>query len=296
MRAIDLPPDQRTILITGCSSGIGHHCAIALNNQGYRVFACARKEEDVVKLQSLGLNAFQMDLQHSESIKSALEQILVQSGNQLFALFNNAGYAQPGAVEDITRALLREQFETNLFGTSELTNLVLPVMRAQGYGRVIQNSSMLGLVSLPFRGAYNASKHALEALTDTLRLELTGSPIHISTLEPGPIQSRFRYNAFQQFLKNIHQESSPFSKVYALLNERLSNQTIEPPFTLGPKAVESVLLKALNAKRPKAHYYITVPTYVFGFLKRVLCDRMLDFVLLRSAGKEGALISTRELK
>jgi NAD(P)-dependent dehydrogenase (short-subunit alcohol dehydrogenase family) len=186
MRLSEIPTHLRTLLITGCSSGIGKHCALALHQQGYRVFACARKPDDVAALLDLGLQAFQMDLDDSDSIKSALEQILAQTQGQLFALFNNAGFGQPGAVEDLSRDTLRQQFETNVFGTLELTNLVLRVMRKQGYGRIIQNSSMLGIVSLPFRGAYNASKHALEALSDTLRLELNPTSITISTIEPRP--------------------------------------------------------------------------------------------------------------
>lgn len=293
MRITDLPPHHQTILITGCSSGIGLHCAQALHQKGYRVFACARKIKDVQALQNRGLKAYQLDLAEPQSIKSAFEQIMKETNHQLFALFNNAGFGQPGAVEDISRTVLRYQFETNVFGTQELTNLVLPVMRKQGYGRIIHNSSVLGLISLPFRGAYNASKHALEALADTLRLELCPVPnIHVSLIEPGPIKSQFRWNALQNFLQNVEVEKSAFKNLYLALTKRLKNQQQDPPFTLGPEAVAQALLKALQSKRPKARYYVTLPTYAFAFLKRVMPNPWLDKVLLLGAGKEGkALMS-----
>lgn len=286
MRATDLPPEQKTILITGCSSGIGRYCATSLHKRGYRVIASARKSEDVVQLQALGLNAVQLDLTSSDSIKSAIEQVFAMTNHQLFALFNNAGFGQPGAVEDLSREAIRAQFETNVFGTLELTNAVLPIMRRQGYGRIIQNSSVLGLISLPFRGAYNASKHALEGLTDTLRLELNATAIEVSLIEPGPITSQFRANAYQQFLKNIDAERSPFKALYARLSKRLSNSVTDPAFTLGPEAVEKALLHALEAKKPQARYYVTFPTHLFALLKRSLTHRLLDKILLRAAGDE----------
>ncbi len=292
MRATELKPEQKTILITGCSSGIGRYCAISLHKKGYRVFASARKAEDVAQLQALGLTALELDLTSSDSIKSAVEQIFSMTGHQLFALFNNAGFGQPGAVEDISRDAIRAQFETNVFGTLELTNAVLPIMRQQGYGRIIQNSSVLGIISLPFRGAYNASKHALEGLTDTLRLELNATAIKISLIEPGPITSNFRANAYQQFLNNIDATHSPFRALYASLSKRLSNNLTDPPFTLGPEAVEKALLHALEAKQPKARYYVTLPTYLFAFLKRSLSHRLLDKILLRAAGDEAKQLIT----
>lgn len=292
MRATDLKPEQKTILITGCSSGIGRYCAISLHKMGYRVFATARKATDVAELQALGLTAVQLDLNSSTSIKSAVKHILEMTNQQLFALFNNAGFGQPGAVEDLSREAIRQQFETNVFGNLELTNAVLPIMRQQGYGRIIQNSSVLGLVSLPFRGAYNASKHALEGLTDTLRLELNATAIKVSLIEPGPITSQFRANAYQQFLNNIDQAKSPFRTLYARLSKRLSNTLTDPPFTLGPEAVLHVLMKALEAKNPQARYYVTFPTHLFALLKRTLSHRMLDKICLRAAGDEAKQLIT----
>ena len=183
---------KKSILITGCSSGIGYYCALQLQQMGYQVLATARQIEDVARLQQQGLQAHQLDLDDDESIQQALDWALAQTGGTLDALFNNGAYGQPGAVEDLSREVLQAQFNTNLFGTHELTRKVLKIMRQQGHGRIIQNSSVLGLITMKYRGAYNASKFALEGLTDTLRQELSGSRIQISLIEPGPIESRFR--------------------------------------------------------------------------------------------------------
>ena len=178
----------KSVLITGCSSGIGEATAHRLAERGYQVFATARKPEDVARVNRAGLNSLPLDLCDPASIADAVEQVLEQTGGRLYALFNNGAYSQPGAVEDLETRVLRTQFETNLFGWHDLTRRLIPVMRRQGEGRIIQNSSVLGFVSLRYRGAYNASKYALEGLSDTLRLELDGSGIHVSLIEPGPIK------------------------------------------------------------------------------------------------------------
>lgn len=270
---------QKTILITGCSSGIGLCVALGLKQRGYRVFASARKANDVERLQQQGLESLQLDLDDSDSIQSAVKSVLEQTGGELFALFNNGAYGQPGAVEDLSREALRQQFETNLFGWHELTNLLLPVMRKHGYGRIIQNSSVLGLVALKFRGAYNASKFALEGLTDTLRLELRGTNIHISLVEPGPITSQFRANSFAVYKRTINKDSSPFRANYEAMEARLTKEGAAVPFTLPPEAVLEKVIHALESKRPRARYYVTFPTYLFGYLKRVLSSRWLDRLL-----------------
>ncbi|MCW8918555.1 MAG: SDR family oxidoreductase [Gammaproteobacteria bacterium] len=272
---------EKTILITGCSSGIGLCVAEGLQRRGWRVFASARQEEDVARLTERGLEALRLDLADSDSIRRAVEEVLRRSGGTLDALFNNGAYGQPGAVEDLSRAVLREQFESNLFGTHELTCLVLPVMRRQGHGRIIQNSSLLGLVSLPFRGAYNSSKYALEGLSDTLRLELHGSGIHVSLIEPGPITSRFRANAFAMYQKNIDKEHSFFRDTYSRMERRLTKEGPAAPFTLPPEAVLTKVVHALEARRPRARYYVTFPTHLFGTLKRLLPTDALDWVLRR---------------
>ncbi|MEW6647388.1 MAG: SDR family oxidoreductase [Pseudomonadota bacterium] len=275
------PPSIRTVLITGCSSGIGLCVAHSLKARGWRVFASARKTEDVARLQQDGLEALQLDLADSLSIHAAMDEVLRRSGGTLDALFNNGAYGQPGAVEDLSRATLREQFETNLFGTHELTCRAIAVMRRQGHGRIIHNSSVLGLVALPFRGAYNASKFALEGLTDTLRMELHGSGIHVSLVEPGPIISRFRANAMLKYRQNIDAETSFFRATYKRMENRLTKQGPAAPFTLPPEAVLARVIHALESPRPRARYYVTFPTYLFGTLKRLLPTRGLDWVLRR---------------
>lgn len=273
---------MRSILITGCSSGIGHTVAHGLRERGWRVFATARKAGDVERLRSEGLEAERLDLADPASIEASLNAVLHKTGGTLDALFNNGAYGQPGAVEDLTRTVLRTQLETNLFGWLDLTNRVIPVMRRQGHGRIVNNSSVLGLVALPFRGAYNTSKFALEGLSDTLRLELHGSGIHVSLIEPGPIASRFRANAHQAFLANIDREHSAFHEQYRGAERRLARpDTGDDPFTLGPEAVLERVIHALESPRPKPRYYVTFPTWLFAALRRLLPTRALDWVLLR---------------
>ncbi|MBT7307840.1 MAG: SDR family NAD(P)-dependent oxidoreductase, partial [Gammaproteobacteria bacterium] len=255
-----------------------------VRQRGWRVFATARKAEDVIQLQRQGLESLPLDLDQSDSIHAALEQVLQQTGGRLDALFNNGAYGQPGAVEDLSRETLRSQFETNLFGTTELINAVIPVMRRQGHGRIIQNSSVLGFVVMPYRGAYNASKFALEGLTDTLRLELKGSGIHLSLIQPGPIESRFRSNAYQAFKQNINPEQSPHRANYALMEQRLKKPGPAAPFTLPADAVARKLIHALESRRPKTRYPVTFPTHLFAILKRLLPDRLLDSMLIKASG------------
>ncbi len=271
---------SRTVLITGCSSGIGYYCAKALKRDGFRVFATARKDEDVQRLKMEGFEAYKLDLKSSESIKEAYAWVMEQSNGKLYALFNNAAYGQPGAVEDLSRDVLRAQFETNLFGTHELTALAIKTMREQGYGRIVQNSSVLGIVSLRFRGAYNASKYALEGLSDTMRLELKGSNIFLSLIEPGPIRSDFRKNALKKFLEHIDRDDSYFKEEYKDKLKALESSE-DVPFTLGEDAVYKVLTHALNSPRPKERYFVTKPTYFFAFVKRILPTRWLDRMLGR---------------
>lgn len=279
---------QKSVLITGCSSGIGQTVAIGLEARGYRVFATCRKPEDVEKLRSLGLTCYQLDLADATSINTALAQILEACDHQLFALFNNGAYGQPGALEDLSTDVLRQQFESNFFGWHELTRQVLPVMRAAGEGRIIQNSSLLGYVSLPFRGAYNSSKYAIEGWTDTMRLELelSDTPVQISLIEPGPVTSRFRANAMKAFKENITIEGSPYQSIYQGMLQRLQKVTDTAPFTLLPEAVLDKVIHALESPRAKPRYYVTIPSYLFGYLKRVLSTRQLDKILLSVARKE----------
>ena len=246
--------NTKPILITGCSTGIGYCCALALKQKGYRVFATARKEQDVNHLAQLGLESLHLDLDNSDSIRRAVETVLQRTDGKLYGLFNNGAYGQPGAVEDLQRDVLRAQFETNVLGWLELTNLVIPAMRQQGEGRIIQNSSVLGLIALPYRGAYNSSKYAIEGLTDTLRLELHGSGIHVSLIEPGPIESAFRKNAFEMYKENISPEGSAHQRYYEGVEVRLAKKGHAAPFTLPPEAVLKKVIHALESPRPKIRY------------------------------------------
>ncbi|MCV2401622.1 SDR family NAD(P)-dependent oxidoreductase [Marinomonas sp. C2222] len=273
---------QKSILITGCSTGIGLEAAKMLQKRQYLVVASCRKAEDVEKLKAQGLkHVVQLDLSDSESITQGLQQTLDITGGGLFALFNNGAYGQPGAVEDLPVSALKEQFECNFFGTHELTTKVLKLMLAQGDGRVVTNSSVLGLVAAPFRGAYNASKFALEGLTDTLRLELADTPIKISLIEPGPIESRFRANALVALKTNIDMQNSRHQKGYEEAVARLSKEGPSSSQTLSASAVVNKLIHALESQRPKAHYYVTLPTYGAAFMRRFFPVCMLDWVMRR---------------
>jgi len=277
---------ERTVLITGCSSGIGQCVALGLKTRGYTVIASARKAEDVSRLQTKGLTAIQLDLADPASIKHAVEETLRLGHGKIFALFNNGAYGQPGAVEDLSREVLRQQFETNFFGTVELTNRIIPIMRKQGYGRIIQNSSVLGLIALPYRGAYNASKFALEGITDTLRLELNGTGIAVSLIEPGPVESRFRKNAFLAYQQHIDARNSAHRDTYEKMENRLKKEGPAAPFTLPPEAVLKKVIHALESRRPKPRYYVTFPTYLFGVLRRLCSTRWLDKILLKISRNE----------
>lgn len=271
----------KTVLITGCSTGIGYATAVELKNRGHKVIASARKAEDVARLQQEGFTAVQLDLADSKSILKAVNKALELTDNKIDVLFNNSGFGQPGAVEDLSREVLRFQFETNVFGTHELTNLLLPVMRKQGHGRIIYNSSVLGLVAMTYRGAYNASKFALEGLADTLRLELHGSNISVSLIEPGPILTNFRQNSFTLYKENIATETSFHKAIYARMEERLQKEGAAVPFTLPAKAVADKVVHAVESDCPKIRYYVTFPTYLFAFLKRILPTSWLDNLLRR---------------
>jgi len=276
---------NKTILITGASSGIGHCCALGLKARGYRVFATARKTEDIQLLQAQGLESIYLDLNNSESIKNTVNTVLEKTHGTLDYLFNNAGFAQPGAVEDLSRDMIRVQFETNVFGLLELTNQIIPVMRRQGRGRIVNTSSILGIINMPYRGAYNASKFALESFTDTLRLELYGTGIQVSLIEPGPITSKFRDNALATYLKNIDSKNSPHHERYEKVLQRIAGKNKPDPFTLPPEAVLKKLIHALESPHPKIRYKVTFPAHLLSTLKRLLPDRIMDYLLRRiSAG------------
>ena len=277
---MDTTSTIRTVLITGCSSGIGLCLAHGLRSAGYHVFATARKEEDVTKLKKLGFDAFLLDLASSNSIKAAIYEIY-QKTDSLYALINNGAYGQAGALEDISREALEKQFQANVFGWHELTNLVLPSMKARNMGRVVYISSVLGFVAMPFRGPYVASKFAIEGLVDTLRLELNQTKIKLSLIQPGPIKSKFRHNALLAFKENVDSSNSDYKREYRTMIERLNSDN-NVQFTLGPESVLRCVLHALESRAPKNHYRVTFPTKLFAFLCRILPSSWMDNILSRA--------------
>lgn len=272
----------QSILITGCSTGIGYVSAHALHQRGYQVIASCRTPEDVDKLRTEGLTCIQLDLSDPQSISNGVKQALKLTDGRLDALFNNGAYGQPGAIEDLPTQALREQFEVNFFGWHQLVCELLPTMRKQGYGRIVQNSSVLGFAAMRYRGAYNASKFALEGWTDTLRLELNDTDIHISLLEPGPIETQFRANAKRAFLKWITLEGSAHESQYQQQLQRLEKETSNNAFVLPPESCVAPLIHALESPKPKIRYRITTPTKVFAILKRLLPTRLLDKILIKA--------------
>jgi len=277
---LDATSTVKTVLITGCSSGIGFCLAHGLRSAGYRVFATARKEKDIIKLKELGFEVFLLDLASSSSIKTAISE-LYQKTDSLYALINNGAYGQVGALEDISRETLEKQFQVNVFGWHELTNLVLPSMKERNIGRVVYISSVLGFVAMPFRGPYVASKFAIEGLVDTLRLELKQTKIKLSLVQPGPIESKFRQNAFLAFKENVDSSNSDYKREYKIMIERL-NSDKNAQFTLAPESVLQCVLHALESKAPKNHYRVTFPTKLFAFLCRILPSSWMDNILSRA--------------
>jgi len=272
---------QKTILITGCSSGIGFDAAHALHARGWRVFATCRAEADCERLRGLGLESFTLDLASEASLATAVAEVVGRTGGTLDALYNNGAFACPGAVEDLPRDALREIFETNLFGTHDLTRRVIPLMRAQGGGRIINCSSILGLVGYQWRGAYVATKFALEGLTDVLRLEMAGTGIKVILIEPGPIATRIRENAIPHFEAWIDWQHSARRDAYRPLLARLYHGGGPDRFELQPAAVTAKLIAALESKHPKPRYFVTTPTYLMDIARRILPTRALDWLILR---------------
>ena len=273
---------QKSVLITGCSSGIGHDAAYGLRAAGWRVFASCRKEADCARLRAEGFDSPRIDYDDSDTIRSGLAEVLAATGGTLDALYNNGAFACPGAAEDLPRGALRAIFETNVFGVHELTCAVIPVMRRQGHGRIVNCSSVLGLVPMRWRGAYVATKHALEGLTDVLRIEMSDTPIKVITLEPGPITAKIRQNAIPHFERWINWKGSARAAQYEALLDRLYKDGGPDAFELPASAVTKKLRHALESPRPRPRYYVTTPTYIMGTLRRLLPTRLMDAVVRRA--------------
>lgn len=271
---------QRVVLITGCSSGIGYHAAHGMKARGWRVLATCRKPEDVARLQSEGLESFVLDIADEDSIRNGVAEVVARTGGRLDALYNNAGLAIPGAAEDLPRGALREIFETNLFGTHDLMRQVVPLMRAQGFGRIVNCSSVLGLVPMKWRAAYVSSKYALEGLTDVWRIEMRDTPIKVILLEPGPIPSRIRLNSIPRFEHWVDwQNSARVTEYRTSLLKRLYEGGGPDRFELPPEAVVAKLVHALESDRPSPRYYVTWATHIMGALRRILPTRALDWLI-----------------
>jgi NAD(P)-dependent dehydrogenase (short-subunit alcohol dehydrogenase family) len=272
----------RTILITGCSSGIGFDAAHGLRDAGWRVFASCRKAADCDRLRGLGFDSPRIDYADPDSIGAGLAEVLAATGGTLDALYNNGAFACPGAVEDLPRAGLEAIFQTNLFGVHDLTCRVIPVMRAQGHGRIVNCSSVLGLVGYKWRGAYVATKFALEGLTDVLRLEMRDTPIKVILLEPGPVTSRIRENAIPHFERWFRPETSARAAQYRELTQRLYEGGPPDRFELPASAVTAKLRQALEHPRPRARYFITTPTHLAAAMRRVLPVWAQDALISRN--------------
>lgn len=266
---------ERSILITGCSTGIGYTCAHGMKTRGWRVLATARKRDDIKRLEEEGLEVLKLDYRDEQSIAKCVDDVLRRTDGKLTALFNNGAYGQPGAVEDLPVDVLREQFEANFFGWHDLTCRLIPSMRKQGHGRIVQCSSVLGLVSLKYRGAYNASKFAIEGLSDALRQELAGTNIHVSLIEPGPIDTDFVKNALAAYKANIDIENSAHTEIY---RRRIASMEAggATTFKLGPEAVLEKLIHAVESDRPAPHYYVTKATHLMSWGRRLLPTRLFD--------------------
>lgn len=270
---------QKTILITGCSSGLGYDAAHGLRDRGWRVFASCRQQHDCDRLREEGFESPLIDYADPDTIYNGLADVLEATGGTLDALYNNGAFAVPGAVEDLPRGALRSIYETNVFGVHDLTQAVIPVMRNQGHGRIINCSSVLGIVGMKWRGAYVSTKFALEGLTDVLRVEMADTPIKVILLEPGPITSKIRKNSIPHFEQWIDHKNSARHAEYAQLRDRLYKDTGPDQFELPASATTKKIIHALESKRPKPRYYVTFPTYLMGTLRRILSTRALDWVI-----------------
>ena len=274
---------QKSILITGCSSGIGLDCAKTLHTHGWTVFASCRQQKDCDRLKIMGIEAPRLDHADPVSISETIQYILTKTNGKLDAVFNNGAFAVPGAVEDLPTDALRSIYETNLFGYHEVIRQVIPIMRAQGKGKILNCSSVLGFVAIPWRGAYNSTKFALEGLTDTLRIEMRNTNINVILIEPGPIGTKIRENSIPHFERWVDWENSPRKKQYETdLIKRLYQPKNKPDaFELPVSAVTKVVMKALESHHPKPRYYVTIPTHFMGFLRRILSTRSLDWFISR---------------
>ncbi len=278
--------ENRSVLVTGCSSGIGLATAELLRSAGWTVFPTARKPDDLDTLRLAGFDAIELDVSDSRSIATALDWVLAKNAGRLGAVVNNAGFGMPGAIQDLSRDAMRHQFEVNLFGLQELTNRLIPVFREQGYGRIVNISSVVGRLALPFMGIYSASKFALEAVSDAQRVELSPDAISVSLVEPGPIRTQFSTNCAGQGEQKLDTGASKFGAAYKKYFEKRRNGGMsEDRFRLSPEAVAKKIVHALEAPRPKIRYKVTVPSYLGDFAARFLPAELIDRMMISHVKK-----------
>ena len=271
----------KNILITGCSSGIGKNVAITLHNKGWRVFATCRSKTDCTFFTKLGIESFPLDLLKEESINCAVNLVKQKTKSQLDVLFNNGAYAIPGAIQDIPRSAMREIFEVNVFGQIDLINRCIPLMMNSDYPKIINCSSVLGFISLPYRGLYSATKYSIEALTDALRRENYDSKIKFVLIQPGPINTDIKKKSIKHFEKWIDWKKSIHQKTYEnKVIKRLYDNNYKDSFNsyeLQPDEVTKILINVLNTKKPKARYKITIQTKIAQIMIKLLPTNTLDW-------------------
>jgi NAD(P)-dependent dehydrogenase (short-subunit alcohol dehydrogenase family) len=270
---------SRAVLITGCSTGIGRETAEHLVSRRWRVYATARRLESIKELGEAGCKILELDVTDDESMRAAVAEVEDRDG-AVFALVNNAGYGQEGAVEEVSMNDVRRQFETNVFGLARMTQLVLPGMRRQGAGRIVNISSMGGKLTFPGGGAYHASKYAVEALSDALRFEVRGFGVHVSVVEPGTIKTRFGDTATSS-VEHLQDPESPYAAFNQVLVERI-NDAYEGKlarFAAPPEAVAKVIAKAISARRPRTRYRVTLAARMMLATRKVMPDRGWDLFL-----------------
>ncbi|MBN2164381.1 MAG: SDR family NAD(P)-dependent oxidoreductase [Pontiellaceae bacterium] len=275
------PVADQSVLVTGCSSGIGLATAEQLRDRGWKVFPTARKVEDLDMLESNGFPRIQLDVASSTSIEATVDEVLSLNDGKLGALVNNAGFGMPGAIQDLTRDAMRQQFEVNVFGMQELTNRLIPVFRAQGGGRIVNVSSVVGRLALPFMGIYSASKFAVEAISDVQRVELSPDSIAVSLIEPGPIRTRFSTNCAGEGEQALDTEKARFGSAYVKYFEKRRNGGMsEDRFRLPPEAVAEKIRHALESPRPKIRYCVTLPSYLGSWAARLVPAAMIDLLMI----------------
>ena len=275
---------KKSILVTGSSSGIGLCVARDLHELGWNVIATCRDIKDCeILTNQYGLSSTVIDYSDEETITSGFNYALEKTNGKIDVLFNNGAYGLPSLVEDIPVDSLRNIFETNFFGWHSLTNKVIPLMKAQGSGRIIQNSSILGFMALKYRGAYTATKYAVEGLSDTLRMETEKHNIKVILIQPGPITTKFRENSYTQFKKSIRWEKSDNKEIYSkIIIPRLEDKNPKKiAFELLPDAVSKAVIHACTSKKPKIRYRVTWATIIMMYLKRLLTDKLFDRISSR---------------